>query len=204
MNRIKRVSLFFKWVFLIVLIALPMLTIVSWIYAPDTLVLLAGFIKVSAIPANYAGMHLYTLPGAHFGPTSTGVVEKALLHSLTVKEKIIGCLISMIPTFISMFITYSLIKLFDLYAKGDIFSIKHVKYIRNIGYALLLGQIIEPFYQFAMGVVLTMNNPIHYRYASITLDQNNVGILLTSLLVILISWIMAEGYQLREEQRLTI
>ncbi|HLB42713.1 MAG TPA: DUF2975 domain-containing protein [Gammaproteobacteria bacterium] len=195
MNRIKKVSLFFRLVFQIIFVALPILLIISWIYAPNELVLLAGFIKLNAIPATYSGMHAYT---------AQGVPEKAILHALTVGEKSLGCLVSAIPMMVEMFILYSLIKLFKLYEKGEIFSINHVRYIRNIGYALLTGQLIEPFYQFVMGLVLTLNNPPHHRYAAITLDQTNIGILLTALLVILISWIMAEGCKLREEQQLTI
>lgn len=204
MSRIKNVSLFFRVVFQVIFIALPILLVVSWSYAPNELILLAGFIKLNAIPASYMGMHTYTTPGAHFLPSANGVDANAILHTLTVSDKIIGCLVSAIPMAVNMFIVYSLIKLFHLYEKGKIFTIKHVKYIRNIGCALLVGQIIQPFYQFAMGLVLTLNNPPHYRYASISLDQTNVGIILTALLVILISWIMAEGCRLHEEQQLTI
>lgn len=195
MNKIKNVSLFFRLVFQIIFIALPVLLIISWVYAPDELVLLVGFIKLNAIPATYSGMHTYT---------AQGLPEKAILHTLSIGEKSLGCLVSAIPMMIKMFLLYCLIKLFKLYENGDIFSINHVKYIRNIGYALLIGQLIEPFYQFAMGFVLTMHNPPHHRFAAITLDQTNIGILLTALLVILISWIMAEGCNLREEQQLTI
>jgi len=183
MERIKRVSLFFRIVFQIIFIALPILLIVSWIYAPNELVLFIGFLQLDPIPASYS---------------------KSILHTLSVNEKIMGCLVSAIPTMVKMFMVYSLIKLFKLYEKGDIFSLNHVKYIRNVGYALLLGQLLEPFYQFVMGIVLTMHNPPHHRYAAITLDQTNIGILLTALLVILISWIMAEGYKMREEQQLTV
>jgi hypothetical protein len=204
MNRIKSVSLFFKIVFQIIFITLPILLIISWIYAPEELVLLAGIIKLNAIPANYAGMHAYSVHGIHFLPPASGVHGKAILHTLTIGEKIIGCLVSVIPLAVHMLIVYSLIQLFNLYEKGEIFTMHHVKYIRHIGYALLAGQLIQPFYQFAMGLVLTLNNPPHYRFASITLDQTNMGILLTALLVILISWIMTEGCKLREEQQLTI
>lgn len=195
MNRIKNVSLFFRLVFQIIFVALPILLIIGWIYAPNELVLLAGFIKLNAIPATYSGMHAYA---------AQGIPEKAILHTLTAGEKSLGCLVSAIPMMVEMFIFYSLIKLFKLYEKGEIFSINHVRYIRNIGYALLTGQLIEPFYQFVMGLVLTLNNPPHHRYAAVTLAQTNIEILLTALLVILISWIMAEGYKLREEQQLTI
>lgn len=195
MNRIKNVSLFFTVVFQIIFVALPVLLIISWIYAPDELVLFAGFVKLHAIPANYSGMHVYS---------PQGIPEKAILHTLTVHEKMLGCIVTAIPMMVDLFILYSLIKLFNLYRKGEIFSIHHVRYIRNIGYALLIGQLLEPFYQFAMGLVLTINNPPGHRYASLMLDQTNIGILFTSLLVILISWIMAEGCKLREEQQLTV
>lgn len=76
--------------------------------------------------------------------------------------------------------------------------------IRNIGYALLIGQIINPFYEALMGLVLTLHNPSGHRFIGFTLDQNNIGILFAALIIILISWVMAEGCQLREEQQLTI
>ena len=195
MNKIKNVSLFFRIVFQIILIGLPILLIASWIYAPDELVLLAGFVKLNAIPPTYSGMHLYT---------PQGLPEKAILHTLSANEKIWGFLISAIPMLVEMFVLYFLINLFKLYEHGEIFSLHHVKYIRNIGYALLIGQLIEPFYQFAMGFVLTIHNPPHHHFAAITLGQTNIGILLAAFLMILISWIMAEGCKLREEQQLTI
>jgi hypothetical protein len=195
MNRIKRVSLFFRIIFQIIFIILPIFLILSWANAPEQLVFLNGFIKLDAIPPAYSGMHIFT---------AGELPKKAILHSLTNGEKILGGLISAIPMLIEMFVLYSLIKLFKLYEKGEIFSIFHVRYLRNIGLALLIGQLIEPFYQFIMGIVLTVNNPPHHRFATITLDQTNIGILLTSLLIILISWIMAEGCKLHEEQQLTV
>ena len=167
----------------------------SWVYAPNELLLFSGIIRLDAIPATYSGMHMYT---------QQGISEKAILHTLEFREKILGCLVSVIPMMVKMFILYTLIKLFRLYEKREIFSIYHVRLIRNIGYALLIGQIIEPIYQFVMGIVLTMHNPPHHRYAAIMLDQTNIGILLTAFLIILISWIMAEGCKLHEEQQLTI
>ncbi len=195
MNKIKNISLFFRFVFQIIFILLPFFLIISWIYSPDELVLLAGLIKLDAIPATYSGLHTYT---------PQGLPEKAILHTLSMGEKVLGCMVSAIPMMVKMFILYFLIKLFKLYENGEIFSINHVRYIRNIGYFLLTGQLIEPLYQFAMGCVLTLHNPPNHRYATITLDQTNIGILLAAFLIILISWIMAEGCSLREEQQLTI
>lgn len=204
MNKIKNISLFFRIIFQILFIAAPISLIISWIYAPNELVMLMGFMKFNAIPATYNGMHTYTAAQGMHTQMAQGIQDKAILHTLSIGEKSLGFLISTIPTMIEMLVLYFLIKLFELYERGEIFSLDHVRYIRNIGYALLAGQLIEPFYQFVMGIVLTMHNPPNHRFAAITLDQNNIGILLTALLVILISWIMAEAYKLREEQQLTI
>ncbi len=183
MNRIKNVALFFRILFQIIFIALPILLIMSWVYAPNELGFLIGIFRFNAIPDVYS---------------------KSILHTLSASEKSLGCLVSAIPVIVQMYLFYCLIQLFKLYEIGKIFSLHHVKYIRNMSYALLLGQFIQPFYQFAMGFVLTLNNPPHHRYAAITFTQTNLGILLIALLIILISWIMAEGYQLQEEQQLTV
>jgi len=202
MDKIKRVSLFFRIIFQIIFVVLPISLVITWLYAPDDLAL-TSFIKLNAIPASYSGLHTYTTPGIHTY-TNQGVLKKAILHTLSTNEKVLGCLVSAIPMAIEMCILYFLIKLFKLYESEEIFSLNHVRYISNIGYALLIDQLIEPFYQFIMGLILTMHNPPHHRYAAIVLGQTNIGILLTALLVILISWIMAEGCKLREEQQLTI
>ena len=185
MNRIKRVSLFFRVVFQLLFVTWPIVLMMSWVNAPQPLILLHGIIQMNPIPATYSK-------------------PQAILHALSNSEKFFGFLASCMPMLIELFILYSLIKLFRMYEKGELFSIHHVRHIRNIGYALLIGQLIEPAYQLLMGFILTINNPPGHRFLAITMDQTNIGMLLTALLVILISWIMAEGFKLSEEQQLTI
>ena len=185
MTNIKRVSIFFRVFFQILFIVIPVIQLIGWMHAPAPMIALGGMINMSIIPRGY---------------------ENHILHTLTMSEKMMGFLVSVVPMAIELFILYSLIKLFRLYEHAEIFSINNVRYIRNIGYTLLVGQLIHPFYQLAMGLVLTLGNPAghHLRFIAITLDQTNIGIILTGLLVVLISWIMAEGCKLREEQQLTI
>jgi hypothetical protein len=191
LSKIKRISVFFRIVFITLFIAIPLLNVIGWIYAPESMRLMQGIVIVDVIPQAYMDHH----NGA--GPI--------ILHTLSMSEKIGGYLVSMIPMLVHLAVLYFLIKLFKLYELGEIFSLNVVRYIRNIGYALLLEQLLlQPIYQFLMGIVLTLNNPPGHRIASITLDQTNVGIVLVALLAILISWIMAEGCKLREEQQLTI
>lgn len=202
MNRIKRVSHFFRVLFQFLLVALPLTLIYAWATSPESIVLLGGMIDISFIPQAYHHNAIRTVL-AH-GSQSAIQIQDGIMHPLSSLERLMGFGLSAIPMTIELYIIYSLIKLFKLYELGEIFSIKNVRYIRNIGYALLIGQLINPFYEALMGIVLTLHNPPGHRYAMISFHQTNIGIIFTGLLVILISWIMAEGYKLREDQQLTI
>lgn len=188
MDKIKRVSMCFRIFFQILIMTIPCILIFAWSTTPESIVIMDGWINMSFIPQAYM----------------TAGSQHHVLHVLSHSEKILGFFISAIPMIINMYIVYLLIKLFKMYERSEIFSINNVRTISNIGYAMLLGQIIDPIYQALMGLVLTWHNPPGQRLMAVTLDQTNVGIVITALLVILISWIMAEGQHLREEQQLTI
>lgn len=190
MNKIQRVSLFFRILFQIIFIATPIVLIFAWMNNPQSVHFFGGIINANLIPRSYI-----TSPESHGG---------GILHTLSNSEKLFGFSLSLIPTVIYLYVVYSLIKLFKLYEINEIFSINNVRYLRHIGYALLIGQLVNPFYEAAMGVVLTMHNPPGHRYAAVSLDQTNLGMILMALFMILISWIMAEGCKLIEEQQLTI
>lgn len=162
----------------------PIVLILGWISAPASFTLLNGSVGMNVIPVSYSDK---------------------ILHVLSAKEKLLGVLVSIIPLYIELLVLYFLIRLFRLYEKGEIFSLSNVRYIRKIAYTLLLGELLaNPVYEFLMGLVLTLQNPPGHRMASITFNQTNFGILLIALFTILISWVMAEGCKLREEQQLTI
>lgn len=183
MDKIQRVSCFFKIIFQILFVLTPILHIIGWMNAPEAFSVIENTFTMSVIPSPY---------------------RDAILHTLSGEEKMLGGLVDMVPTIIDLFIIYSLIRLFRLYEVGEIFSMRNVKYIRNIGYGLLASEIVNPIYEAVLGLVLTWNNPPGHKFASITMNQTNIGMLLTALLVILVSWIMAEGCKLREEQQLTV
>lgn len=181
MNKIQRVSKFFKWLFLAIGIALPISSIIFWINAPSSITLLSHMIVINNIPTSVK-----------------------ILHTLSPMEKLAGFSIGLIPLAINLFVLYFLIRLFQLYEKCEIFSLKNVRYIKYIGYTLFIGQIINPIYEALLTATLTWHNPAGARMAMISFSGTNMAILLTALLIILISWIMAEGHQLSEDQKYTI
>ncbi len=184
MQKIQRVSHYFRILFQLIFIVIPLVQIVGWSYAPHDY--LFGIDCFNVIPEEYRS-HI-------------------MVSSFGLDTKILGFMLDMVPASFSLLILYFLVRLFKLYEVGEIFSLANVGYLRKIGYALLISQLAHPFYEFAMGAVVTWPNPAgqHQRYAAVTIGTTNLGILIMGALVILVSWIMAEGYKLREEQQLTV
>lgn len=181
MNRIKRVSFFFRIFFQIIFVLLPILLVLGWYQAPHALLALHGDLVIHMVPR--------------------GIPVPQPLSETT---RLLGFLISLIPTAIEMLVLYFLIRLFKLYEKGEIFSIKSVHYIRNVGYTMLIGQVINPIYDALLSTTLTWSNPPGHRLAVVLFTGKNIGTIFIALLVILVSWIMAEGCKLNEEQQLTV
>lgn len=104
-----------------------------------------------------------------------------------------------------LLILYFLIQLFKHYENGEIFSIKNIRYIKDIAITILYGQLlINPLYQAMISAVLTWHNPVGERTALIMFSSTNIGLLLGAILIILVSWIMQEGHQLQKEQQYTV
>lgn len=183
MNKIKKTSLFFRVLFQILFAVLPVLLMVAWVQSAGTFEMVAGVINLNYVPTAYVGN---------------------ILHPLSISEKMLALVAGCLPLLVQLYILFSLIRLFKLYEQGVIFSIDNVRYIRNIGYALIVTQIMNALYQGLMGFILTWHNPPGHRFSSITLDHTNIGVILVALMVILISWIMLEGCKIREEQQLTV
>lgn len=195
MNKIKRTSLFFRVLFQSILILLPLLLIISWVISEGTFQINLGIQSDNLFEIVARVINLNYLPEAYSGK---------ILHPLNAYEKLLSLGAGCLPLIVNLYILCALIRLFKLYERGIIFSMNNVRYIRNIGFALIATQITNALYQVLMGFIVTWNNPPGQRFTSITMDQTNGGIILVALMVILISRIMLEGCKIREEQQLTV
>lgn len=182
-NKITLVSRIFRFVFQAILILVPLSSILFWLNAP---VPFSAFGKHVTFAINYIPQ---------------GVIIAA---PLTNAAKVLGFLISMIPITLYMCIGYCLIKVFKNFETNHIFDFKNVLYIKRTGYLLLIAQIIAPFYQALLSLNLTWNNPPPLKYIVFYISGVNLVLLFISLLIILIAWIMAEGYKLHEETKYTV
>lgn len=180
MDRIQKMSLFFRILFQFLSVLLPILLIIAWVKAPSPL---------------FSIHHEAVVDMIYRGQTFTEIGFNA---------RILGLFISFIPLGVQLSILYFLIKLFSLFEAGEVFTLKNVHYIRNIGYALLVGQLLNPIYEILISATLTWHNSVGHRIAEVSMGTDNIKLMITAALVILVSWIMAEACRLRDEQRLTI
>lgn len=183
MNKIKRLSAIFKFIFIGFFILYPLLVIAFWIM-PETF--MANITKHS---------------GISFIPLATGEI----MHKLSGLEKATGFAIDLIPNFLVMAAIYCLIKLFALYEQGKFFVVAGARYLRRVGFLLLIGSLAATLiFHPLMQIAITMHNPVGHRYTSIMFSTRELCDIFTALLIILISWIMLEACKIREEQELTV
>lgn len=183
MHNIQKVSQWFQWLFIAIFFFLPIMHIIGWIFLPlrSAVVIKGAAFLISLIPDGIK-----------------------ILHPVTSADRFLGFIIGLIPLFFTEFILFQLIKLFGAYKLNEIFSLENVKRIRLIGYFMLLGQAVNPFYQALMSFALTWRNPTGTKSIEMGFGNVNIALIFTAFIIILISWIMAEAYKLSEEQKYTI
>lgn len=113
-----------------------------------------------------------------------------------------GKMIGVLPLFVGIML---LLKLFKNYKKGEIFSLQNIKLYRYLGWLFFLdGLITKPLSNLVMVAGATLSNPPGHRYITVAFGTLNLEGLFYGLLVLIISWIMAEGYRLQEDQRFIV
>ena len=183
MNKIQSVSRYFKWLFLIAFVVVLFFHLWFWVY----------FIIHNSWPMQTATHHLPSLSWLD-----------ALPLTLDIKRRLLCSLVSLIPLIINLFIIYFLIKLFSLYQRGKIFMLDNVRTIKRIAYTILIGQVANIIYQVLFSLIITWQYGPGNRTAGFELSSTNFGMIITACLVILISWVMAEGCRLQEDSEFTI
>ncbi len=178
MKKIQKISRLLQNIITVFMIFLPLFAMVLWFYAP--------------IP-NPFGI------STRFFPSAFDIV-----NPISISKRFLGFIVSLIPLGIEMFLLYCLVKLFNLFERGKIFTLQNVKYIRCIGISMLLGEMIKPFYEAITTFIMHYDNPKGHLALSIGFDGNEINYILTSVIVLLISWVMEEACKLQEEQALTI
>lgn len=193
MQRIINISRFFRILFTAYMVFLPLWILFHWFVATS------DWIKGTAIETalKNGAIYMSILSGAN----SLKLHE----HTFSIPAKFIGFFGSIILNGIFMCGIFYLIQLFKLYEKGSVFTLQHVHYFKNIGLVVAvystLGMMVSDL---VFTLATTFDNPPGQRMISIGFGTPNMELLVIAGLMVLTSWIMAEGFKLKEEHELTI
>lgn len=173
--RVQTMSRFLRIVFIVILIGIPLIQALFWIF-------------FNQLPT---GMIPHELP-------------VAVKQNLTMPTRLMALAVSFITTGVVMACVYQLVKLFRFYEQAEIFTEGTVGCLRTLGRLLIglffAGIIEQPL----MSVALTLQNPPGQRMLTFGLRSDNIAVLLFGGVVVLIAWVMDEGRKLQEEQRFTV
>jgi len=113
-----------------------------------------------------------------------------------------GYLTSNITILVTTLITWQLIKLFRLYSQGCIFTERNTQQYRKVA-NLLVFYVLSRFVEgLLLSWVFSTGNDDFY--VSVIIEDIDIALLLTSLMINIIAKVMHEAKELQEEQSMTI
>lgn len=188
MDRIQKVSSYLLVSFNILLVGLPLFLSILWVFIDDD-------------PIKKA-----VSEGLFFEWTRTpeGVVNLAKIAwtPLTKFIGFMGSLLGNLPVLLGLFILKAV---FRNYRKGEIFNITNAQQYKYLGWLFFLDAFItRPLSEMLQVLAVTLTYPPGHRYITLGFGTPNIEALFCGILVIVISWVMVEGYKLQEEQKLTV
>ncbi|MEZ9299224.1 DUF2975 domain-containing protein [Vibrio splendidus] len=123
---------------------------------------------------------------------------------LTMTTRIVAAFTSLLMSSILMYALMGLIRLFRNYERGEIFSLENAMSYQKLGYSLFYWVLGSVIYGSLMSVILSFNNPPGERIFEISFVGMDFLTLILGIIILIISWVMKEGYILADEHSQTI
>ncbi|MEZ8107476.1 DUF2975 domain-containing protein [Vibrio splendidus] len=123
---------------------------------------------------------------------------------LTMATRIVAAFTSLLMSSILMYALMVLIRLFRNYERGEIFSLENAMSYQKLGYSLFYWVLGSVIYGSLMSVILSFNNPPGERIFEISFVGMDLLTLILGIIILIISWVMKEGYILADEHSQTI
>lgn len=123
---------------------------------------------------------------------------------LTLTTRILATIVSLFLCSIIMYALKVLINLFRSYERNEIFSLDNVMSYQKLGYSLFYWVGASVVYGALMSVILSFNNAPGDRMLAIGFVGVDFLTLVLGFIILIISWVMKEGYFLADENSHTI
>lgn len=144
------------------------------------------------------------LPDSLITMSMKSLGDFSLPEELTLIQRLLGLLISLVPLAIQMVALVTLLRLLRLYRDGSVFSGAHVACFKRLGQSLVAYACVGIVQKTAIVLVMTMNNPPGKRMLTLGISSDDITLFVVGAIVLMISWVMDEGRKLTEEQTLTV
>ncbi|PTO71086.1 DUF2975 domain-containing protein [Vibrio splendidus] len=140
--------------------------------------------------------------------SATGLYYYDLGHltmlPLSMTTRTVAAFTSLAMSSILMYALMVLIRLFRNYERGEIFSLENAMSYQKLGYSLFYWVLGSVIYSSLMSVILSFNNPPGERILGISFVGMDFLTLILGIIILIISWVMKEGYILADEHSQTI
>jgi len=123
---------------------------------------------------------------------------------LTITTRVIAATASLLLCAIIMYALQVLTHLFRNYEQNEIFSFNNTMSYKKLGYCLFYWVGASVIYGAVMSVVLSFNNPPGERILSISFVGMDLLTIMLGFIILIISWVMKEGFILADENNHTI
>lgn len=118
--------------------------------------------------------------------------------------RFLGWCVSLLPLAVFLYGSRTLIALFRLYEQGRIFSRDNVRCFSRLSQILIAWCMVSILVEPLQSIALTLHYPQGQQTLYLGLNSTQLTILLIGGILAVISWVMEEGRQIKEEQELTI
>lgn len=142
--------------------------------------------------------------------TSLGIIELSLdINSytqapLTLSTRVLAIIVSLLFCCIINYALKVLVHLFRNYESGQIFSLENAICYQKLGYSLFYWVAGSVVYGAVMSVILSFNNPPGERVLMVGFEGMDALTIVFGFIILIISWVMKEGYVLADESQHTI
>ncbi|MDP2489828.1 DUF2975 domain-containing protein [Vibrio splendidus] len=140
--------------------------------------------------------------------SATGIYYYDIGHltmlPLSMTTRTVAAFTSLAMSSILMYALMVLIRLFRNYERGEIFSLENAMSYQKLGYSLFYWVLGSVIYSSLMSVILSFNNPPGERILGISFVGMDFLTLILGIIILIISWVMKEGYILADEHSQTI
>lgn len=138
------------------------------------------------------------------GLQSSDDISRYTQLPLSITTRIIASIVTLFLCAIIMYALRVLIHLFRNYERNEIFSLNNAMSYQKLGYCLFYWVGASVIYGAVMSVVLSFNNPPGERILSVGFVGMDLLTIMFGFIVLIISWVMKEGFILAEENNHTI